>query len=227
MGMAYPRQLTARIPWHATFNQECIDRAATFADVLTAPNLAKIMANKDFVATLINASDNAKNFSQEVVAFRDLYLGAPLGTGSPAIPVPPAAISVGLGQTVGIDAFTKLIIGQLDAHPDMTDAIRMAMGIDAGPRGLGTPSITSAAALGGSQVALRLKMARHKAVAVDRRRAGGAWEQIGVSITADFIDAAAPLTAGVSESREYRIQGIVANVRQGAISATALVATTP
>src|SRR3990172_11449884 len=130
MGMAYPRQLTAKIPWHATFNQECIDRAATFADVLTAGNLASILANKNFVATLINASDNAKNFSQEVVGFRDLYLGAPLGTGVPAVPVPPAAIVVPLGVVVGIDAFTKLIIGQLDAHPNITDTIRFAIGIN-------------------------------------------------------------------------------------------------
>ena len=225
--MAYPKSLTAKIPWHATFNQECIDRAATFADVLTVGNLAKILANKDFVATLINAADDAKNFSQEVVAFRDNYLGAPLGTGAPAVPVPPAAITVPANVVVGIDAFTKQIIGQLDAHPNMTDAIRLAMGIDPDPRGLGSPSIISAAALGESQVALRLKLAGYRAAAVDRRRGGGAWEQIGVSIAADFIDPDGPLVAGVSESREYRIQGIVANVRQGDISASAFVAKTP
>ena len=225
--MAYPTTLTAKIPWHFTFNQECIDRAATFADILTIGNLAKILANKDFVATVINASDNAKNFSQEVVAFRDNYLGAPLGTGAPAVPVPPAAITVPANVVVGIDAFTKQIIGQLDAHPNMTDAIRLAMGIDPDPRGLGSPSITSATALGASQVALRLKLARYPAAAVDRRRGGGAWEQIAVTITADFIDPDGPLVAGVSESREYRIQGIVANVRQGDISASVLVATTP
>jgi len=225
--MAYPTSLTAKIPWHSTFNQECIDRAATFADVLTAPNLAKILANKDFVASVINAADNAKNFSQEVVGFRDNYLGAPLGMGVPAVPVPPAAIAVPLGVTVGIDAFTRLIIGQLDAHPNMTDAIRAAMGIDPDPRGLGSPSIISASPQGESKVALRLRLAGYKAAAVDRRRGGGGWEQIGVTITAEFIDPDGPLVAGVSESREYRIQGIVANVRQGDISASVLVATTP
>jgi hypothetical protein len=225
--MAYPIKLAEKIPWHSTFNQECIDDAATFPDVLTVGNLAKILANKNFVATLINASDDAKNFGQEVVGFRDIYLGAPLGTSAPAVPVPPAAITVPVGVVVGIDAFTRLIIGQLDAHPNMTDAIRAAMGILPDARGLGSPSIKSARALGGSQVALRLGLARYPAVAIDRRRAGGAWEQIGVSITADFIDTDAPLVAGVSESREYRIQGIVANVRQGPISAAVLAATTP
>jgi hypothetical protein len=225
--VAYPKNLGAKIPWHSTFNQECIDHAASFPDVLSAPNLAKILANKNFVATLINGSDNAKNFGQEVIGFRDLYLGAPLGTGVPAVPVPPATIVVPLGVVVGIDAFTRLIIGQLDAHPNMTDPIRVAMGIDPDPRGLGSPSIISALPQGASQVALRLKLAGYKAVAIDRRRAGGVWEQIGVSITAEFIDADGPLAAGVSESREYRIQGIVANVRQGDISAAVLVATTP
>ena len=46
---------------NSTFNQECIDRAAT---------LVIVLANKNFVATLVNGSDNAKNFGQEVVAFR-------------------------------------------------------------------------------------------------------------------------------------------------------------
>lgn len=225
--MAYPKNLVAKIPWYATFNQECIDHAATFADVLSAPNLAKILANKNFVATLITVSDDAKNFSQQVVGFRDLYLGARLGTVPPVVPVAPATIMVPLGVVVGIDAFTRLIIGQLDAHPSMDDSVRAAMGIDPAPRGLGSPSITSASPQGASRVALRLKLAGHRAVAIDRRRAGGVWEQIGVSTTADFVDRDGPLVPGVSESREYRIQGIVANVRQGDISAAVLVATTP
>ena len=225
--MAYPSKLSEKITWHATFNQNCIDNAATFPDVLTVGNLAKILANKNFVVTLANYADDAKNFSQEAVAFRDNYFGATLGTPAPAVPVAPATIVVAVGAVVGIDAFTRLIIGQLNAHPNMTDAIRAAMGIGPESRGLGSPSITSASPLGGSQVALRLKLFRYKAVAVDRRRGGGAWEQIGVSIAADFVDAAGPLAAGVSESREYRIQGIVANVRQGAISGSAFVATTP
>lgn len=225
--MAYPTTLAAKIPWHATFNQECIDNATTFSTILDATTLGKILANKNFVATVINGSDDAKNFGQEVIAYRDIWLGAPLGTGTPPVPVPPVGIIVPLNTVVGIDAFTKLIIGQLDAHPSMTDAIRAAMGILPDTPGLGTVRIVKSSALGGSQVALRLGLARYPAVAVDRRRGGGGWEQIAVSITADFVDTDGPLAAGVSESREYRIQGIINNVRQGDISASVLVATTP
>jgi hypothetical protein len=226
--MAYPSKLSEKITWHATFNQNCIDNAATFPDVLTVGNLAKILANKNFVVTLANYADDAKNFSQEAVAFRDNYFGATLGTPAPAVPVAPAGIGAAPANTVvGIDAFTRLIVGQLNAHPNMTDAIRAAMGILPGSKVLGSPSIVFTSALGGSQVALKLRLLGYMAVAVDRRRAGGAWEQIGVSIASNFVDADGPLAAGVSESREYRIQGIVANVRQGAISGSAFVATTP
>ena len=224
--MAYPRALVNLPMWHSIFNSECINFAATFPAILDAGNLAKILANKNFVATLINAAGQAKNYGQEVVEYRDIYLRAPLGTLTPANPVLPGGIAAPLGVVVGIDDFTRGIIGQLDAHPNMTDAIRAAMGILPEPSALGTVSIRSAAAQASSEVALRLGMAGYEAVAVYLKR-NGVTVRLGVSMDADFTDETAPLVAGQSESREYWIRGIVDNVEQGDISATVLVATTP
>ena len=56
---------------------------------------------------------------------------------------------------------------------------------------------------------------------------GGTWEQIGVWMTAECIDARAPLVAGRPEQREYRAQGMQNNERVGAPSAVVSVVTVP
>jgi hypothetical protein len=64
-------------------------------------------------------------------------------------------------------------------------------------------------------------------LAVDSRRGGGSWEPIGVSQTAEYIDARAPLVSGQPEQREYRVQGMENNARVGATSAIASAVTVP
>lgn len=222
----YPDRNSEQVVWWATFNQQCIDHSAAFADILTAPKLAAILNCKNFIATLVNVTDDAKNFAREVAEFKNIYLDSPLGTGAPIVPVPPATIVVPVGAPVGMEALARQLAGQLNAHPNMTDAIRIAMGIVGTPGTLGTVRIVSGTAVGGSQVALRLGLAGYAAVAVYMKR-GGATTKVGVSISASFTDTTAPLVAGQSESREYWIRGIVDNVETGDISATVLVATTP
>ena len=222
----YPDRDSEQVVWWSTFNQQCIDHTATFADILTAPKLASILNCKNFIATLVNGSDDAKNFGREVAEFKNIYLDSPLGTGAPVAPVPPATIVVPLGTPVGMEAFARQLAAQLNAHPSMTDAIRIAMGIVGSGPALGTVRVVSATAVGGSQVALRLGLAGYSAVAVYMKR-NGVTTKVGVSITASFTDTTAPLVAGQSESREYWTRGIVDNVETGDISATVLVATTP
>ena len=222
----YPDRNSDQVVWWAVLNQQAIDHAATFADILTAPKLAAILAVKNFIGVLVNVAADAKNYAREVAEFKNIFLDSPLGAALPAPPVAPGGIAVPLGITVGFEAFARQLAGQLNAHPSMTDAIRIAMGIVGTGPALGTVRIILATAVGGSQVALRLGLAGYSAVAVYRKR-NGVTEKIGVSITASFTDAAAPLVAGQSESREYWIRGIVDNVETGDISATVLVATTP
>ncbi|MFN8138823.1 MAG: hypothetical protein U0R49_03380 [Fimbriimonadales bacterium] len=222
----YPTREADQVVWWATFNQECIDHSATFAAILDAPTLTKIAAIKVFVGTLVNATDDAKNFAKQVAEYKNIWLDSPLGTSAPSVPVPPAAIVPGLNLVVGIEAYARLLAGQLNAHPAMDDAIRAAMGIKGSTDSLGTVRIVSAEAQGGSAVQLRIGLAGYAAVAVYRKR-NNVVENIGTSLTSTFVDSAGPLAGGQSESREYWVRGIVNNVEVGDISASVFVATTP
>lgn len=57
--------------------------------------------------------------------------------------------------------------------------------------------------------------------------AAGAWSQIGVAQTAEFIDTTAPAVAGQPEQRDYRAQGMENNARVGALSAIVTAVTVP
>lgn len=222
----YPKRDDLQAVWWATFNQECIDHTATFVSVLTVPVLANILAIKNFFVTLVNATDDSKNFARQVAEYKNIWFDSPLGTPVPVIPVPPAALVPGLNLIVGFEAFARQLAAQLNAHPAMDDAVRIAMGIKGTSEGLGTVRVVSGTAIGGSAVALRLGFAGYESVAIYRKR-NGVIERIGVSTTADWTDVAGPLAAGVSESREYWIRGMVDNVETGDISASVFVATTP
>lgn len=223
----YPDRDSDLTPWHFTFHAECVNYAATFPTILDAATLTKIGANKDLVAVLVNKTEQAKNYFFDVTEYKDIWLDSDLGTPIPAVPVLPGAIVPPVGAVVGVEAFTRMIVAQLKASAAMTGAIEAAMGIRGPAASFGDPSIISLTPLGASQVRVRLKKAGYPAVAIDSRRAGGAWDEIGLSLTATFVDARPPLTPGVSEVREYRIQGVLDNVRQGSISAALQVATTP
>jgi hypothetical protein len=99
--------------------------------------------------------------------------------------------------------------------------------VAAEPAPPGVPEIRVATALIDSDVALKLSKAGYDALAIDMRRGGGAFSQIGVSLTATFVDETEPLAAGEPEVREYRVQGLEGNARVGGVSASVSVSTTP
>lgn len=222
----YKTKESEQVVWWATFNQECIDRAATFAAILTIGELAKIQAVTNHIAQLVNGDDNAQNFAKEVATYKNIWMDSPLGTGAPANPVPPAGMTPPANTVVGFEAYARLLARQLNAHPAMTDAIRAAMGIAGTAPELGTVRIIGAGAVGASQVQLKLGMAAFPAVAIYMKR-NNVVTRLGVSLNANYTDTTDPLVAGQSESREYWIRGILDNVEQGDISASVFVATTP
>jgi len=224
--MAYPKRDAEQVIWWATFKVETADRALTFASILTAGILNNITACATYIAQLVNDTDAAKKFAREEARYKDIWLNSRLGTPVPARPVEPVFGGPPANLVVGFEAFARQVGAQLNAHPAMTDAIRAAMGIRPGPSPLGNVRIVRAEAMGGSQVALRLSLLGHDAVAVYRRR-NGITERIGTSLRADFTDTDGPLVPGVSESREYWVRAIIDNVEIGPISAPVLVATTP
>lgn len=223
----YPNALAAQVPWWATFNLECINYTGIFPNILTAPNLAKVLACKNAVLVLLNGADQAKNYASDIVAYQQVWLSAPLGTPTPAPPSLPALPLLALAAFVGIEDFARLIVGQLKADPSMTPAIAAAMGI-ANPAGsFGAPSIQTIQPQSGSQIHLRCKKANYPALLISSRRGGANWETIGTSIAADFTDARPPLVPGTPEGREYTVQGYLDNVGTGPVSAIKSAVTIP
>lgn len=222
----YPTSDTQLPPWHTTFNTECINYTASLVSVLTAGVLLQVLNNKNNCVVVVNATDEAKNYASEIVAWKEIILRAPKGTAVPAPPTAPVVPSLALGTLAGIEIYTRDLVAQIKAHPNYTEAIGQAMGIVGSAVVIGTPSV-AAIALSQSQVQLNLTKAGYDVLAIDMRRGGGVWVQIGVANIATYIDNTAPLVAGQPEQREYRVQGIENNIRVGALSGIVSVVTVP
>ena len=220
----YPTRLTDLISWHANFAVEAAATGTTLG--LTAGNVTQTDTDSDTVALVVNYSEAVDAFRQEVTDFRDSVLrGDPLAP-IPVAPVAPATLSLALGALPGIEARTRAFATTIKASPNFTPAIGEAYGIVGTSPVQGTPTL-AVTSLTGSQVRLRIGKAGFSVLAVDSRRGGGSWEQIGVSQTAEFIDTRAPLVPGQPEQREYRVQGMLNNARTGDPSDIVSVVTTP
>jgi hypothetical protein len=220
----YPKRLTDLIPWHANF---AVEAAATGATLnLTAGALAQIPIDRDNVALVVNYVDAVNSFAQEATAFRDNVLrGNQLGP-MPVAPVAPATLVPAVGSLPGIEARTRDYAARIKAAAAYTPALGEAYGIVGTASPYGTPTVSASSQIG-SEVKLKIGKAGYLVLVVDSRRNGGAWEQIGISQTAVFLDTRAPLVAGQPEQREYRVQGMVQNARDGSPSDTVSIVTTP
>lgn len=222
----YPQRLSDRIPWHANFSSQAT--ATGVADGLSAGQVTQIAADATVLADILNYNTEVDTFAQGFTEFMSLMLTGPLNTPLPAPPAPPAAYSPAPGSAAAIEARTRQFAAILKANTGYTAEKGELYGIiaTAGP-GPGTPVINSATALTGSDVVLALNKAGYDILAVDMRRGGGAWVQIGVAQTSSFTDTTDAATPGQPEQREYRVQGMVANVRAGSPSAVVNAVTVP
>lgn len=222
----YPTSHAALPPFHTTFVLECNNNAATLASVLIAGVLTQITTNKNTVTTAINALSQASNYASEVSAWAFIILEGPHGTGLPAAPAQPAAITTGLGAMAAIEDYTRRLVAQIKAHPNYTIAMGEAMGIEPGTASTGTPAVRPTA-LGGGHVQVDITKAGYDVVALDKRVNGGPWAPLAVVTTSPYFDTAGPLAPGVTQVNEYKAQGVVNNLRVGPESAPASIATTP
>ena len=222
----YPSRLADRIPFHANFSTQAT--ATGVADGLTAAQVTQIADDSATVALVVNYDQEVDTFSQGFTEFMRLMLDGTVDTPLPPVPAPPPALALGLGAQAAIQARTRVFAGILKAHSGYTAEKGELYGIVApASTGPGDPSIASATALLGSDVSLSIRKAGYDVLAVDMRRGGGPFIQIGVSQTANFLDTTDPLVAGQPEQREYRVQGMVANQRVGTVSPTVSAVTVP
>lgn len=222
----YPKSQAALIAWHNNFSAQAAINGTTLG--LTAPIVAQIAADADNVLIMLNGLEAASAYRQALTAYKGLLFNASADT--PPEPVPTAPTTLDFGEESplpGIEARTRQYAAMIKASAAYTPDDGELYGIvGAAPAPPGTPTV-EAFALTASQVRLRIGKKGYSVLAVDSRRGGGDWEQIGVSMLDEYIDTRAPLGAGAPEVREFRVQGMESNARVGAYSEVSTVSTIP
>jgi hypothetical protein len=223
----YPPKLADRIPWHANYNVNAQATGTTYG--LSAGDKTDILNDAANVPLVVNFKEAVAAYAQAVTEWAAAILDGPIGTAFPPIPTAPTPPTFALGSKPSIQPRTRVSGGVVKADADYTKEIGEAYGIVApAPGPLADPSIQTATPTPGtSQVVLGLFKGGYGVIAVDMRRAGGGWVQIGISQTATFTDTTPPLVAGQPEQREYRVQGMLNNARTGGLSATVSAVTVP
>lgn len=223
----YPPRLAARIPWHANYKTETAASGTTYG--MTAGEVTQAGTDADAVPLAVNYAEAVVAFAQEVTEWRDIVLeGDPLAL-FPPVPAAPSAPTFVITAKPGIEKRTRQFAGQNKASATYTQAVGEAYGIVA-PVGVTPvfPKIDKATAVpGSSNVALDLFKGSYDLVAVDMQRGGSGWTQIGLSQQELFTDTTPALVAGQPEQRNYRVQGVKNNVREGDLSPTVSVVTVP
>ncbi len=221
----YPARRADRVAWHANLAVEAAGNGTTLG--LTAGQVTKIAEDSAQVVDNVAYTEAVDAFRQEVTAYVNSVLeGDPLAP-MPPPPAAPAGLTPPLPATPGIEARTRGFVAIIKASPNFTQAIGEAYQIVAPGGALATPSLKGAAVPGSSNVTLKIAKGGYSVIAIDMRRGGGDWVQIGVSQLATFVDSTPALVPGQPETREYRAQGMVANARTGDLSPTVSVVTTP
>lgn len=221
----YPQRLSERDSWHAGFDAQATATGTTFG--LSAGDKAEIHVDSILVSLCADYDVVLRQYVEAWTEWRNLVLDGDPNAAFPNPPTQPSFVLPDENFKPGVQPRTRSKAGIIKADADYTPAVGEDYGIvsPAAPPA-GVPSLV-ATALTASQVRLGVTKAGYSVVAIDSKRGGGAWEQIGVSMTAEYIDARAPLVAGQPEQREYRAQGMESNARVGALSAVVSAVTVP
>jgi hypothetical protein len=222
----YPDTQAPLIAWHSNFSTQAANNGTTLG--LSAPIVAQIAQDAENVLIMLNGMAAAKAYLQAMAAYKALLFRAPADTPTELAPTAPTTLDFGAASpAMGIEARTREYARMIKASPAYTPDDGELYGIvGAALAPPGTPTVL-AVALTASQVRLNIGKQRYSVLAVDSRRGGGGWEQIGVSMTEAYIDERAPLAANAPEVREFRVQGMAKNARVGPYSEVSTVSTTP
>jgi len=221
----YPQKLGQRISWHANLSEQATATGTNYG--LSVAEVAQIVEDALAVRTIIVALQQAEAFVQAMTQYKKLVLEGKPGTVLPPPPTPPAAVVLGGGAMAAIMARTRLYVARIKGSAGYSKEIGELYGIVAPERAEPRAPEMTARALTGSKVRLRVIKRGFRVAAIDSRRGGGVWEQIGIAQIAEFIDERPPLAEGQPEIREYRAQGMRRNRRVGDLSAGVEVVTAP
>jgi hypothetical protein len=224
----YPDSQAALITWHNNFSTQAAINGTSLG--LSAGQVAQIAVDADNVLTMLDGLAAAHAYRQALTEYKNLLFNAPADTPTETPPTAPTTLDFGEELPLpGIEARTREYARKIKASSAYTPDDGELYGIvGAAPAPPGAPAISHATALIDSDVMLKVSKAGYAAVAVDMRRDGGAFSQIGSTISATFVDETEPLVAGAPEVREYRLQGIDSgNNRVGDLSEITRISTAP
>lgn len=223
----YRRPLPEKPEWHLNYKNQTAASGTTYG--LAAGDVTQAGLDSDLVALIADYDEQLRAYDQAWTAWRDEVLsGDPLAAFT-LPPVPPTlTINPLIPYKPGIEGRTRESAGIVRSDKDYGTAVGELYGIVA-PAGTGpvTPSLRLRAIPGTGHVEASIAKGGYQIIAIDRRRAGGAWMQVGISQTATFVDTTATLVPGQPEQLDYRCQGMLNNARHGDLSDVVSVVTVP
>lgn len=220
----YPTTTDALPDWHTNFAARAAANGTSLG--LTAAQVTQIGVDAGNVVLAISSVVTADTYKKGMIQWRDLFLRGD-DEAAPDAPDGPGLIPETAGSKGAIRNRTLAYAAIIKASPAYTSIIGETYQIvGSGPIPLLTP-LVAAFAQPFSVVKISMKKKGYDVLAVDCKRGTGDWEQVGVSMRANYIDERPPLVAGQPEVREYRVQGMKDNARVGTISEHAQVVTTP
>jgi hypothetical protein len=214
----YPTRIADRTAWHANFSAQAA--LSGTAHGLVAAQVTQIGVDAGMVSAVVKLVESAADYAQAVTQWKEIVLSGTPGTAMPSAPTAPDAGALPVGALPAIEARTRQYVSLIKASVGYNQGVGELYGIVAAvpvPLGTHTPSL-AAEALTGGRVSLKVTKAGYDVIAIDGRRGGSAWEQIGVSMTTEYIDTRPLAVTGQPEQREYRAQGMVKNDRVGNLS---------
>lgn len=204
---AVPDNINELQPWLQTFSTKLAAHATALA--VTTAELASVAADSAVVSWLVKVLPLVRTTAQQLTAYKDTVCEGQTGPLAqalptlPTLPAPPAAV------LDGIIPRTRTLVARLKKSPGYTEAIGKDLGVIA-PEGNGdaaTKPTFKAVVLPKYEVRLDWVKGRHTGVLIQCKRPGDDdFVTLGQDNYSPYVDGRAPVKAGTSETRQYRMR---------------------
>jgi hypothetical protein len=149
----------------------------------------------------------AKAYSREVHAFRDLIKDGPTGAPLSPAPTPGALPTAPAAVDPGVMPRLRLLVQAFKNNPKYTEPMGADLDILAAEPdgGVTAPRLTLVRSVPGDTTIKWTKDGKDGVKAQSRKPGEPAWTDLGTDIYSPFVDTRPPTTPGVPETMEYRM----------------------
>lgn len=191
------------------FSSKLPKYSATLA--ISADDLNTLQADTAMILWTLQVLPSLRAAAQQFTAFKDDLFDGETGGAAKAAPAAPVFPAAPVPVANGAIPRTRSLIQRIKKSPGYTEAIGKDLGIIAPETQADTQAKPKFAgvALTGSQVRLDWVKGRYDGVIVQCRRTGDAdFITLGRDNYSPYVDGRPPVTAGASETRQYRMRYI-------------------